>query len=63
MDESLPIAGAVSLADKKASAMDEQKFQLLYEATARPILAYLVGTSGRREPIRMWAIVHAREFC
>jgi len=22
-----------------------------------------LGTSGRREPIRMWAIVHAREFC
>jgi RNA polymerase sigma-70 factor, ECF subfamily len=49
MDESLPIAGAVSLADKKASAMDEHEFQLLYEATARPILAYLVGTTGRRD--------------
>ena len=49
MDESLPIAGAVPLADKSASAMDEHEFQSLYDATARPILAYLLGVTGRRD--------------
>jgi len=49
MDESLRIAGAVPLADAEATAMDEQEFRSLYDATARPILAYLVGVTGRRD--------------
>jgi RNA polymerase sigma-70 factor, ECF subfamily len=49
MDESFPIAGLASLAEKEAAAMDEQEFRSLYEATARPILAYLVGVTGRRD--------------
>ena len=31
------------------ATMDEQAFQSLYEATARPILAYLTGVTGRRD--------------
>jgi RNA polymerase sigma-70 factor, ECF subfamily len=49
MDESFPIAGLVPLAEKEAAAMDEQEFRSLYDATARPILAYLVGVTGRRD--------------
>jgi RNA polymerase sigma-70 factor (ECF subfamily) len=49
MDESFSIAGAVPLADKEAAAMDEQEFRVLYDATARPILAYLAGVTGRRD--------------
>lgn len=49
MDESFPIAGLASLVDKEAAAMDEQAFRSLYDATARPILAYLVGVTGRKE--------------
>lgn len=48
-DEIFPIAGPISTADKEAVAMDEQEFHLLYAATARPILAYLVGVTGRRD--------------
>jgi RNA polymerase sigma-70 factor, ECF subfamily len=29
--------------------MNEQQFQLLYAVTARPILAYLIGVTGRRD--------------
>jgi RNA polymerase sigma-70 factor, ECF subfamily len=29
--------------------MDEQQFQALYEATARPIHAYLLGLTGKRD--------------
>jgi RNA polymerase sigma-70 factor, ECF subfamily len=32
-----------------STAMDEQHFQLLYDATARPIHAYLVGVTGQRD--------------
>ena len=32
-----------------STAMDEQQFQLLYEATARPIHAYLIGITGQRD--------------
>jgi RNA polymerase sigma-70 factor, ECF subfamily len=32
-----------------ATAMDEQQFQLLYDATARPIHAYLIGVTGQRD--------------
>jgi RNA polymerase sigma-70 factor (ECF subfamily) len=49
MDESFSIAGAVPLADKEAAAMDEQEFRAVYDATARPILAYLAGVTGRRD--------------
>jgi RNA polymerase sigma-70 factor (ECF subfamily) len=49
MDEIFPIAGPISTADKEAAAMDEQGFHLMYAATARPILAYLVGVTGRRD--------------
>lgn len=49
MDESFPIAGAVPLAEKDATAMSEQEFRSLYDATARPIFAYLVGVTGRRD--------------
>jgi RNA polymerase sigma-70 factor, ECF subfamily len=49
MDEIFPIAGVVSTADEEAVAMDEREFELLYAATARPILAYLVGVMGRRD--------------
>jgi len=49
MDEIFPIAGLVPLTDKEATEMNEQEFRSLYEATARPILAYLVGVTGRRD--------------
>ena len=49
MDEIFPIAGVVSTADEEAVAMDEWEFELLYAATARPILAYLIGVTGRRD--------------
>lgn len=29
--------------------MEEQEFRSLYEATAQPILAYLIGVTGRRD--------------
>jgi RNA polymerase sigma-70 factor, ECF subfamily len=29
--------------------MNEQQFQVLYAVTARPILAYLIGVTGRRD--------------
>ena len=49
MDEIFPIAGLIPLADEKATAMNEQEFRSLYDATARPIRAYLVGMTGRRD--------------
>src|SRR5882724_11863549 len=49
MDEIFPIAGLVPLAEEEATAMDEQEFRSLYDTTARPILAYLVGVTGRRD--------------
>jgi RNA polymerase sigma-70 factor, ECF subfamily len=33
----------------RATAMDEQQFQALYAATARPIHAYLIGVTGQRD--------------
>jgi RNA polymerase sigma-70 factor (ECF subfamily) len=47
MDESFAIAGALPLTDKEAAVMDEQEFQAVYDATARAILAYLRGVTGR----------------
>jgi RNA polymerase sigma-70 factor (ECF subfamily) len=32
-----------------STAMDDQQFQLLYDATARPIHAYLIGVTGQRD--------------
>jgi RNA polymerase sigma-70 factor (ECF subfamily) len=49
MDEIFPIAGLIPLAEEEATAMNEQEFRSLYDATARPILAYLVGVTGRRD--------------
>jgi len=49
MDEIFPIAGLVPLAEEEATAMNEQEFRSLYDATARPILAYLVGVTGRKD--------------
>jgi RNA polymerase sigma-70 factor (ECF subfamily) len=43
---------ASAAADAKApdsTTMDEQQFQLLYDATARPIHAYLIGVTGQRD--------------
>jgi RNA polymerase sigma-70 factor (ECF subfamily) len=49
MDESFSIVGALPLAERQATAMDEQEFRALHDATARPILAYLLGVTGRRD--------------
>jgi RNA polymerase sigma-70 factor (ECF subfamily) len=49
MDEIFPIAGLVPLAEEEATAMKEQEFRSLYDATARPIRAYLMGVTGRRD--------------
>jgi RNA polymerase sigma-70 factor (ECF subfamily) len=38
-------AGAMGAID----SMDEQQFQAIHEQTARPILAYLIGVTGRRD--------------
>jgi RNA polymerase sigma-70 factor (ECF subfamily) len=49
MDESFSIAGLTPFAEKEVCAMEEQEFRLLYDATARAILAYLIGVTGRRD--------------
>src|SRR5258708_12463948 len=49
MDEIFPVVGLVPLAEEEATAMNEQEFRSLYDATARPILAYLVGVTGRKD--------------
>jgi RNA polymerase sigma-70 factor, ECF subfamily len=49
MGESFQLAGLASLADEDATAMDEEEFRSLYEATARPIMGYLAGVTGRRD--------------
>jgi RNA polymerase sigma-70 factor (ECF subfamily) len=49
MDETFPVSALAPLADQEAAAMNEQEFRSLYDATARPILAYLIGATGRRE--------------
>ena len=46
------IAASAAAADRNApdsTAVDEQQFQLLYDATARPIHAYLIGITGQRD--------------
>jgi RNA polymerase sigma-70 factor (ECF subfamily) len=47
--EIFSIAGPIPLAERQAAAMNEQEFRLLYDATARPILAYLVHVTGRKD--------------
>jgi RNA polymerase sigma-70 factor (ECF subfamily) len=49
MDETFPIAGLIPLVEEEATAMNEQEFRSLYDATARPIRAYLAGVTGRRD--------------
>lgn len=39
----------MALADEDAASMTEQEFRLLYEATSRPVLAYLTGLTGHRD--------------
>src|SRR5579862_727742 len=36
-------------ARQEAPALDQAAFQLIYEATARPLWAYLLRVSGRRD--------------
>lgn len=43
------LTAPIAWADEEADAMDEQEFRRLYDATARPIFAYLMGVSGRRD--------------
>lgn len=43
------IAAAAGAHTHDSTAMDEQQFQLLYDATARPIHAYLLGTTAQRD--------------
>lgn len=49
MQKANAFAAQISLPDEEAAAMDEQEFQSLYAATARPILGYLTGVTGRRD--------------
>lgn len=42
-------AAQTSWADEEAAVIDEREFQSLYDATARPILAYLIGVTGRKD--------------
>jgi len=45
-------AAEIAWTDKEQAATDsmaEREFQLLYDATAQPILAYLTGVTGRRD--------------
>jgi len=43
------IAASAEGSAQDSTAMDEQQFQLLYDATARPIHAYLIGVTGQRD--------------
>jgi RNA polymerase sigma-70 factor, ECF subfamily len=49
MDESFSISGLVPFFEREVCAIEEQEFRSLYDATARPILAYLMGVTGRRD--------------
>jgi RNA polymerase sigma-70 factor, ECF subfamily len=41
------VAASIAWADQPAIEMDEHQFGSLYDATARPVLAYLAGVTGR----------------
>jgi RNA polymerase sigma-70 factor (ECF subfamily) len=43
------IAASAERSAQDSTARDEQQFQLLYDATARPIHAYLIGITGQRD--------------
>lgn len=43
------IAAPAAAHTHDSTAMEERQFQLLYEATARPIHAYLIGMTGQRD--------------
>jgi RNA polymerase sigma-70 factor, ECF subfamily len=43
------IAASAERSAQDSTAMDERQFQLLYDATARPIHAYLIGVTGQRD--------------
>lgn len=49
MQKANAFAAQISLPNEEAAAMDEQEFRSLYDATARPILGYLIGVTGRRD--------------
>lgn len=49
MQEAYPVAEPIPLSERGAEIMDEQEFQSLYNLTARPILAYLIGVTRRRD--------------
>jgi RNA polymerase sigma-70 factor, ECF subfamily len=49
MQKADAFAAQISLPDEEAAAMDEQEFRSLYDATAPPILGYLIGVTGRRD--------------
>jgi RNA polymerase sigma-70 factor, ECF subfamily len=41
--------GPIPWADEEAAVMGEHEFRLLYDASAQPVLSYLVGVTGRRD--------------
>jgi RNA polymerase sigma-70 factor (ECF subfamily) len=43
------LVAGTSWTDEEDAAMDEQAFRTLHETTAQPILAYLIGVTGRRD--------------
>jgi RNA polymerase sigma-70 factor (ECF subfamily) len=45
----LPFHSAPTGVDAQAVPMNEHDFQLIYDATAAPILGYLVAVTGRRD--------------
>lgn len=49
MEKTGTLEAPLALADEDAAGMSELEFRLLYEATARPVLAYLAGITGRRD--------------
>lgn len=49
MQKANAFAAQISLPDEESAAMDEQEFRSLYDATAPPILRYLIGMTGRRD--------------
>ena len=44
-----PASSSIPCETGRALPIDEQHFQAIYDATARPVLAYLIGVTGRRD--------------